>query len=241
MEEIHVIALAERHQFSDWVIVGALYGNSEIVKGALKRVKRECKPFSEQFIWINQKKLKLANRVLKFLPMPGLKNMLAAAGRALEILEGKPSSMALSLAYLKHKINPDQGDMNPDRDGCGLMWFAPLVPMEAPVVRDFVQEVVKVCLYFNLDPLITLTSTSDRCFDATIPILFNKELLGDSERAKKCYSELLNFCIKMGLFPYRLVVDHMNLVSNPSTAFNMRSKIKAALDPKNILAPGRYG
>jgi hypothetical protein len=240
MEEVRVMALADRRDLTDWVLVGALYGARSVVKDALKLVKKECRPFSRKFVWIDRKKLKLAGRVLRLLPAPKLKVLLSTAARALEILEGRPSSMALPLAYLKRKTNPDQRDMNPDRDGCGLMWFAPLVPMEAPVARDFVQEVVKVCLYHNMDPLITLTSTSERCFDATIPLLFNKELLGESERAKKCYSELIKVCGEMGLFPYRLDVDHMSLIAKPGAASQMRAKIKAALDPKNLVAPGRY-
>jgi hypothetical protein len=45
----------------------------------------------------------------------------------------------------------------------------------------------------------------------------------------------------MGLFPYRLDIDHMHLFGDPQIpAFWLGQSIKKILDPHNLLSPGRY-
>ncbi|MCB0414856.1 MAG: hypothetical protein KDD50_11010, partial [Bdellovibrionales bacterium] len=184
----------------------------------------------------------LAQLALKVLPLTNLKKMLDNAGRALEVLEGTPSKVALPLSYLKNKKGiPSDQNYNPDKDNCGLIWFAPLMPLDPPIVRDFVQELSRICLLYDIEPLITLTSFSSRCIDSTIPILFSKENPDDIENAKKCYEELLLSCKKMGLVPYRLDIDHMELLHDQNiTTFKLASNIKQLVDPKKLFARGRY-
>ena len=240
MEEIHVIRLAKKRDFSDWVMVGALYGNQNVVKSALKFVRSECRQF-EKFVSLDRTKIKWAERFLKIVPIPKLSVLLSTAGRALEILEGKPSTMALPLAYLKNSMKPTGTELNPDRDGSGLIWFAPLVPLEPAIVRDFAQEAVRICLLNNMDPLITLTTISDRCFDATIPLLFNKQNIEERNLARRCFEQLIELARVMGIFPYRLDIDHGHLIqSEEFTSSQISRAIKMALDPKNLIAPGRY-
>jgi len=149
--------------------------------------------------------------------------------------------VALPLAYLKSKNGLPAGELNPDRDNCGLMWFSPLIPLDPPIVRDYVQELTRICLAHDIDPLITLTAFSARCFDSTIPILYSREIEGDADKARRCYDELLKEGVLMGLFPYRLDIDHMHLLDDPGVpAFWMAQAIKKALDPHNLVAPGRY-
>lgn len=242
LDEIRVIEHAKKNGVPDWAIVGALYGPNDLVQGANRIIKTECRHFSRKVVCLSRRKYEWANRLLKHLPFKKLKMQLANVGRALEILEGKPSNVALPLAYLKNKKGHPVGELNPDKDDCGLLWFSPLVPMDAPVVRDYVQEVTEICLAHEIDPMITLTAFSSRCFDSTIPILFSKQVAGDAENAKKCYEKLLKECSRMGFFPYRLNIDQMNgLFENPNVpAFWMAQQIKNALDPDHLMAPGRY-
>lgn len=242
LDEIRIIEFAKKRDLPDWAMVGALYGPDELVRGGMKVIKECCKGISQKVVSLSRKKYEFANKVLKYLPLNNLKLMLSNAGRALEILEGTPSRVALPLAYLKNRKGLPPGEFNPDRDGCGLMWFAPLIPLDPPVVRDYVQQVAKICLFHDVDPLITLTAISPRCFDSTVPILFSKDTPGDAAKARKCYDELLRESALMGLFPYRLDIDHMHLFANPEVpAFWLGQSIKRLLDPHNLLAPGRYG
>jgi 4-cresol dehydrogenase (hydroxylating) len=241
LEEIRIIEIAKKRDLPDWAMVGALYGPDELVRGGLAVIRDACKGISQKVISLSRRKYEFANRMLRYLPLPNLRLMLANAGRALEILEGTPSRVALPLAYLKNKQGMPEGEFNPDRDGCGLIWFAPLIPLDPPVVRDYIQEVATICLFHDVDPLITLTAISQRCLDSTIPILFSKGDPGEAAKAKKCYDALLSECARMGLFPYRLDIDHMHLFGDPQIpAFWLGQSIKKIMDPHNLLSPGRY-
>ncbi len=241
LEEIRIIELARKRDLPDWAIVGALYGPKELTRGGLRLVKSICRGFSEKVVYLDRRKLEFAERALKILPLKKLRLLLANASRVLEILEGTPSAVALPLAYLRNPRGLPSGDFNPDRDNCGLIWFAPLVPLDAPVARDYVQETTRICLLNEIEPMITLTAFSPRCLDSTVPIIFQKEQPGAAEAAKRCYDELLRMSADMGLFPYRLDIDHMDLFDDLTIpAFDLIHKIKKALDPDLLLAPGRY-
>ena len=42
------------------------------------------------------------------------------------------------------------------------------------------------------EPLITLTSLSDRCFDSSVPLLFDGRSSADNERAQRCFDMLFD-------------------------------------------------
>ena len=131
--------------------------------------------------------------------------------------------------------------MNPARDGCGLIWYSPLVPMRSEKVREYTRMVHEVCFAHRLEPLITLTSLSDRCFDSTVPLLFNRANRDAVERAGQCYIALVEAGRKIGCIPYRSTVDSMQYFVKPDSPYwQVVAALKRELDPQGLIAPGRY-
>lgn len=131
--------------------------------------------------------------------------------------------------------------MDPARDGCGLIWYSPLVPMKPERVRVFVEMVKRVCIEHRVNPLITLTSISDRCFDSTIPLLFDRKSRAEAERTQACYDALFVAGQKEGFIPYRIGIQSMHLLPTHAGRYMaLADRIKSALDPDNIMALGRY-
>lgn len=226
-----------------WVIVGALYGTKDIVRVAKKLVKKELQKISKDIKFVNKDKLKLALALLKPFPMHKFKKKLQAASRGLEILEGKPSIFALKLAYLKNrKTFESVNQPNPDFDQCGLIWFAPLLPIESKIVIQFNKRVTEICLKYNFDPIITFISISERCFDCTMPILFDRNNPNEVNRAYLCRDELFKMAQELQVFPHRMDIDISRKLFTQSTdtSVQMYKKIKIALDPQGIFAPGHY-
>jgi 4-cresol dehydrogenase (hydroxylating) flavoprotein subunit len=100
--------------------------------------------------------------------------------------------------------------------------------------------VYQLCQQHNYEPLITLTATTPRYFESTFPILYDKSIAGEAERAKGFYNVLVEEGKKLGVYPYRLPVSHMNLLDKDTPQFTLVKTLKKAIDPDNILAPGRY-
>jgi FAD/FMN-containing dehydrogenase len=93
----------------------------------------------------------------------------------------------------------------------------------------------------GMEPLLTFTSVNERLFDSTVPLLFDRSQPEAVARARACYKELLEEGRKIGVFPYRVGVDTMQAIKVHQThSLAFHAKLKQALDPANLLAPGRY-
>jgi 4-cresol dehydrogenase (hydroxylating) flavoprotein subunit len=232
-----------------WTCVGGLYGPSGIIKQAKRIIKRKLSLLSMSVIFLNRKKIKKLTRLKNSLPnyinkyFFGIPDTISTMDNFFNILNGVPSEMTLPLAYLKTEKLPDlNGDVNPAIDDCGLIWFSPLLPIRPNTVEVFIKKVTSICKKYNIDPLITLTTISDLCFDSTIPILYNKNKINDKKIARSCYNELFKMSRDIGLMPYRINIDTMKIYNDEQhlTSVKLISKIKNAIDPNHILAPGRY-
>jgi len=243
MPETAIRSLGRERRIPDWVIMGGIYGTDEVSSAVKTEVKRRLSEFSKQVIVLDRKRLSILRAVQSVFPIEALKRMLLSLTSALDILDGAPSEVALPLAYLKtNLISREMGSISDRINECGLIWFAPLLPIEAPLVRDFTQEVTRICLAHDVEPLITLTSISERCFDSTIPILFDQTHSVSKDNARRCFNHLMKSAVEFGFFPYRLDIESLaRLYSQPnSVSDSLVSAIKLAVDPNNVLAPGRY-
>ena len=60
-------------------------------------------------------------------------------------------------------------------------------------------------------------------------------------RAKACYDEVFALCMAEGFIPYRVGNQSMaQLDPNADVYWKTVARIKDALDPQGLLAPGRY-
>lgn len=236
--------LGRRNQVRPWMGVGALYGTAELVKVARRVVGRHLRPIADRLVFMTPERSAFLVRLIGSVPgMRGSRpaKMLGAVNQALEVMVGRPSEVALNLAYWRTGKPPPGGALNPARDGSGLTWYSPLVPMKPSAVREYVVMIHEICLAHGIEPLITLTSLTDRCFDSTVPLLFDRSDAEQAARAAACFDALFEAGRRNGLMPYRLGIHAMGRVTGmPSPFWDLVGKIKSAVDPDGIIAPGRY-
>ena len=240
-----IATLATRQRVHAWTGFGTLYGTQGVVRAAQREIARLLRPHVRQLAFVSPSTLRNVNRVRSRLGLKfgGFGRKLELLQSGLELVQGRPSETALPLAYWRSGRVPAAGTpRDPARDGCGLIWYSPLVPMSPQRVHRYVEFVAGVMRAHRLEPLITLTSVSERCFDSTVPLLFDRGDPAAVDGAQRCAAELLEAGRKEGFVPYRLGPGGMGWLDAHRLAHDaLAARLLSAVDPGRILAPGRYG
>ncbi len=218
-----------------WFGFGSVYGTRELYGPACALVKRMLRGHVRGLRVYTASDVKRL-RWLRGLGVSGLNGMVERLAAAVQVVNGVPSTFALPLAYAKSGRARDAADLNPARDGCGLFWYSPIVPMRSGAVRQYVEFAERICAKHGMPAAITLTSLSPRCFASTIPLLFERGNPESEAAARLCFEELYKAGIVLGFVPYRMGAQFMQMLTRSEVA----NAIKGALDPRSVLAPGRY-
>ena len=222
-----------------WFGFGSVYGSRELYGPTCALVKRMLRGRVRGihvYTATDVKRLRWLSAVAKAAGWSGLTGMVERLAAAVQVVAGVPSTFALPLAYAKSGRARDAADLDPARDGCGLFWYSPIVPMRTGVVKQYVEFAERICGKHGIVAAITLTSLSPRCFASTIPLLFERGNAGAEDAARLCFEELYDAGTRLGFVPYRMGAQFMPMLASSEVA----SAIKAALDPSGVLAPGRY-
>ncbi|OOG57176.1 hypothetical protein B0E49_06275 [Polaromonas sp. C04] len=236
-----IAELGRRYRVEPWMGMGALYGPRQVVAAARRIVRRRLSGVASRLVFMTIPRARLlqrlSNRVLG--AAHGTSALLAGVVASLDILEGRPNSVAHKLVYWRRADAPAAPD--PARDGCGLIWYAPLVPFKPELAAAYVECCTAVLRDHGMEPLITLSTLSDRCLDSSVPILFDARKADEVERAHRCYGALVTAGLTLGIAPYRLHVGAMDrFVGAGETYWDVVGQLKRAIDPDDILSPGRY-
>ncbi len=240
-----VSKMCRRNMITPWTGTGAIYGARPLANATRSIIRKKLGSLSKRLIFLSPRSVRHLKTGSRLVPgdlgqrLGKLANTLDAT---IKLIAGSPSEIALPLAYWRSGRMPVKGEsMNPAKDGCGLIWYSPLVAMKPERVRVYVEMVKRICIEHGIDPLITLTSLTDRCFDSTVPLLFDRGNQEEAGRAQNCYDALFNAGKEEGFLPYRVGVQSMHLITRYDGSYwNLVTTLKRAIDPDNIIAPGRY-
>ncbi|MBT9492922.1 MAG: FAD-binding oxidoreductase [Paucibacter sp.] len=236
--------MGKQYQIRPWTGFITLYGSKRVVAAAQADIKAILSGCASRVLFLSGKQAQDLARLAKLIPGQSGQRLARTASTlalSLDLVNGKPNETALPLAYWRNPAAPKASWRDPARDGCGLIWYAPLVPMRAEAVRQYVSMTERITRAHGIEPLITLTSVNDKVFDSTVPILFNASADAEADSAKRCYQNLLDEGAAANFLPYRIGVSSMPWLSNRLDASrHVHQRLKEALDPLGILLPGRY-
>lgn len=234
--------LGRQYGVTPWTGFATLYGRNAVVNAALAEMKRVLSGVASGLVPLQPWKVKALSWMASNLPIGAAsrKRVQTLAG-GLELATGRPNETALPLAYWRSRSPQPAGGRDPARDGCGLLWYAPLVPMRPDKVGAFVKFAKQTLREYGLEPLITLTSQGERLFDCTIPLLFDLKDAAATARAHECLARLTELGREQGFYPYRLHVDAMaaHQQRHPASS-QLIHRLRKAWDPHDLMAPGRY-
>jgi 4-cresol dehydrogenase (hydroxylating) flavoprotein subunit len=225
-----------------WNGSGALYGTKAQVAEARRLLRIALKNKANKLEFLDDRKLRLAARfasVYQKLSGWDLKRTLAVLKPVYGLMKGVPTDHPLFSTYWR-KRTPPPAQMNPDRDGCGLLWCSPIAPNTgADALR--VNEISKQCiLSHGFEPVISLTVLTDRTLSCIVSITYDRALPGEDAKASACYSDLLTVLARQGYYSYRLGINGMQAMDEGNAYGDTLRRLKDALDPNGVLAPGRY-
>jgi 4-cresol dehydrogenase (hydroxylating) len=158
------------------------------------------------------------------------------------VLRGHTSDRPIRMCYWRQKDGaPEDRPLDPDRDGCGVLWYCPAIPAtgrDAVALADIVERRSRE---HGFEPNVGFLSISERTLDVTGAVVYDRAVAGEDERARACHDAILDDCHQAGYPPYRLGVGSMERMARQRPA-NRRllRRLERALDPRGILAPGRY-
>ena len=234
--------LRKQLHFGAWNASGGLYGTRAQVKEARRLLRKALSGKVDKLQFLDQRKLRMAGR------FSGLYRLLTGwdLSRALELvrpvfglLQGVPTDQPLASTYWRKRFPPPAA-MDPDQDGCGLLWCSPVTPADGAQAEELVALAGEIMLRHGFEPAISLTMITERSLACVISITYDRHVPGEDEKASACYRELLRRLSAAGFYCYRMTSQSSaGLQSSPGYDGVLRS-LKRSLDPNHILAPGRY-
>ncbi|NLD69503.1 MAG: FAD-binding oxidoreductase [Limnobacter sp.] len=238
-----VADMGRRYRVDPWMGMGALYGPRDVVAAARKLVRRRLARPTRRLVFMTGGRARVLESISRRAlgRSHGIPAMLSRIRSSLDILEGRPDRVAHGLLYWRRGGADLSTVTDPARAGVGLLWYAPLVPFKPDLMARYVRTCTQVLRAHSMEPLITLSTLSDRCVDSSVPLLFDPAVPGDVERAHRCYDALVEAGRELGCMPYRLHVGAMaGFTRSDQTFWDLAARVDSALDPGRILSPGRY-
>jgi 4-cresol dehydrogenase (hydroxylating) len=253
--------LQRHYRIAPWTLTGGLYGSTSQVRANRALVRRELRCFGK-LTFLDDRRLKWVQRLIEFvkktrgIPVLStaaewLKNCLVSRSplevievipHVYPILKGVPGEFIVGCAYFKSRSGRPRTDINPSRDGCGLIWFAPVLPLTGEHARQVLDMCKPLFRKQGFDFSMSFIQVNPRSVVALMEIFFDKEDDQETGRARELYDELCDVTVRAGYQQYRTSVAYMNRILNCAPAYqSLADALKSAVDPGNTLAPGRYG
>jgi len=225
-----------------WMGFGVIRCKSSMIASIRKEVRRAL-PGVSRIVFVNESRIKALRKLGLFVPGKRgklLREQLDRMDHLLDIVNGIPRGLELKLVY-KHVPMPDVLPLDPVRDGVGIIWYAPVLPFKTKVIVGMVEMIRDTLGEHGFDQAVSLTIINEKCAMGVIPILYRRP--DDKAQAYRCFRDLWQRGNNLGCHPYRINIEAMaEMAHTPNSPYwDLVHTIKAAVDPNDILSPGRYG
>jgi 4-cresol dehydrogenase (hydroxylating) len=236
--------IMRQESFGAWSAVIGLHGTRGQLAETQKWIRRKLRGIaSTDFITdANLATFIKISKALSFLPLFQRKLAILHAVKPLHgLTAGIPTDAALKSVYFgaEEKV-PGDDTANPDASKAGLIFVAPFIPLSGRAAINVVALTERIFSQHRFVPYITLNIIDAKSAEAVINLAFRRDDKARVEAAHQCVAELETALINQGYPPYRVGPDSMSRVVSDNSFWRTAAKLKSALDPNGIIAPGRY-
>jgi 4-cresol dehydrogenase (hydroxylating) len=252
---------AVQQGLNPWTFVGGIYGSARQVKANKEEIQKSLSRLG-RLVLIDDNSVAWLKRVNQGVRRPGATGIFYRAFRSLSfmivprvsteimesflslypILKGEPNESILGLAYFKNKDRQPGENLDPVRDKCGLIWFAPILPAVGNEIQLFFDEIKRICAKNRFETASILIQLNPRSFIGLVPLFFDRTNEEETARSQRTYDELCDWLMAHHYQQYRCCTPRMEKILECNHSYStLMQTIKSALDPNGIIAPGRYG
>ncbi len=228
--------------FGYWNASGGLYGTPALVTEAKRMLRKALNGQRGKLKFLSPRTLLLAKRFagpFRMLTGWDMRRTVELVEPVLGLMRGVPTEQTLGSSYWR-KRGPASAHTDPDRDRCGLLWYAPVSAAEGAQVERLTSIATDTLLRSGFEPMISLTMLTPRNVYCVVSITYDRDVAGEDEKAMACYEELSARCMENGYYPYRLGIQGMGHVPRSDAYGGLLRRLKNAADPNRVIAPGRY-
>ena len=238
----------QQHGVAPWTFGCGLYGSKEEVRYQKRMIRRVLGRYGMvQFIgaavrddWVGRTVRWAAPIVNRWLgKSPEFTDVMLPA---INLFRGIPTDEFVRQAYFKSHPEKPRSDVDPARDGCGFIWIGPVVPFTGDHVMAALALTKRVFDQHEFDFFVEVIVESPRSVIILVGVFYDRHVPAEAKRAREWYNAARQAYLDAGYPPYRdtsLSMPHA-LDCNPA-ARDFLAVIKRAVDPGNLIAPGRYG
>lgn len=245
--------LRRKYRIAPWSCGGGLYGTREQVRVQRALLKKAVGRYGK-LLFINDQSLAVIKRLIAWSNKSAMvksmsENLLGTSLQVMEfapyvhnILQGIPTEYFVKHAYFRHASPRPEQDVNPARDRCGLIWFAPILPNTGREILPYLETCKQMFDAAGFDFYVAMLLMNPRSMVCLMAIIYDKDNDEEEARAGQLSSELLTDMLSKQYQQYRAGWGAWDRIFETAPGLlGLNNRIKAALDPANILAPGRYG
>ncbi|WP_454714058.1 FAD-binding oxidoreductase [Caulobacter segnis] len=139
------------------------------------------------------------------------------------------------LGLYRTRTGPPPVAPDPDRDGCGVLWVCPSIPALGARVAGAMALVDQILAAHGFTPNLGFNLDDRRTVQAFAAIVYDRDAPDQDRRALACHAEATRALIDAGCGIYR-----RGLADRSPAAIPLGARLKAALDPHGVFAPGPY-
>lgn len=232
-----------------WSMSGAFYGSSRQVALHKKLLKAALAGVNAKVIFLPPRILAagqwFARHFGHLAPFHGLEKKIRIGAALAGMHSGQPTGAFLRGCYWRHQAGVPadfSDDTDLARERIGIMWMAPIIPFRREDLAQLNQEMDALFGRFDFDCHVTVNMINERALAAVYTIEYDAEDEAETRRGIECYEAGVHRLFELGYPLYRASVRGMRLLALQREAGSCDAveRLKRALDPGAIIAPGRY-
>ena len=232
-----------------WTMSGAFYGTRAQVRLHRRLLKQALRGVRAKVIFLPLSVLKLGAQMARLCDrlgiLPGLGKKIRAAEALAGMHSGRPTGFFLRGAYWR-RAKGWPADLGDEADlagaGVGILWMAPILPCRAEDLQRVNAAMEALFAAQGFDCHVTVNMINERALAAVYTIEYDAEDAAETARATACYEQGVRKLYSLGYPLYRAATRGMDLLApaGEDGFWTTVERLKAALDPDGIIAPGRY-